>query len=97
VLSKKSRSRFRGELTSLLIKRLLFYWRESMTVASNVKQTLASLKGIESQLSAFALNSMEEEAQKAFHEAMVLVGEIKNDIQLRVYQLEREEKEYSSS
>ncbi|MEK4871162.1 MULTISPECIES: DUF1657 domain-containing protein [Bacillaceae] len=42
-----------------------------MTVASNVKQTLASLKGIESQLSAFALNSMEEEAQKAFHDAMV--------------------------
>lgn len=67
-----------------------------MTVASNVKQTLASLKGIESQLSAFALHSMDEEAQKAFHKAMVLVGEIKNDIQLRVYQLEREEKKYSS-
>ncbi|MFT8320825.1 MAG: DUF1657 domain-containing protein [Bacillus sp. (in: firmicutes)] len=68
-----------------------------MTVASNVKQTLASLKGIESQLSTFAIHSMEEEAQKNFHEAMVLVGEIKNDIQLRVYALEREENEYSSS
>ncbi|GKU83356.1 DUF1657 domain-containing protein [Niallia sp. NCCP-28] len=68
-----------------------------MTVASNVKQTLASLKGLESQLSTFALNSMEEEAQQKFHEAMVLVGQIKNDIQLRVYAIEREENEYSSS
>lgn len=68
-----------------------------MTVASNVKQTLASLKGLESQLSTFALNSMEEEAQRRFHEAMVLVGQIKNDIQLRVYAIEREENEYSSS
>ncbi|HWJ79101.1 MAG TPA: DUF1657 domain-containing protein [Niallia sp.] len=68
-----------------------------MTVASNVKQMLASLKGIESQLSTFAINSMDEEAQRKFHEAMVMVGEIKNDIQLRVYALEREENEYSSS
>ena len=68
-----------------------------MTVASNVKQTLASLKGIESQLSAFAINSMDEEAQRKFHEAMIMVGQIKNDIQLRVYTLEREENEYSSS
>ncbi|MGP7818478.1 DUF1657 domain-containing protein [Niallia sp. 01092] len=68
-----------------------------MTVASNVKQTLASLKGIESQLSTFALHSREEEAQIHFHEAMVLVGEIKNEIQLRVYEIEREENEYSSS
>ncbi|WP_445488025.1 DUF1657 domain-containing protein [Niallia sp. 03133] len=68
-----------------------------MTVGSSVKQTLASLKGMESQLSTFALNSMEEEAQKHFHEAMVLVGEIKNDIQLRVYTMDREENEYSSS
>jgi len=68
-----------------------------MTVASNVKQMLASLKGIESQLSTFAINSMDEEAQRKFHETMVMVGEIKNDIQLRVYALEREENEYSSS
>ena len=68
-----------------------------MTVGSNVKQTLASLKGIESQLSAFAINSLDEEAQSKFHEAMVMVGQIKNDIQLRVYTLEREESEYSSS
>jgi len=68
-----------------------------MTVASSVKQTLASLKGLEAQLSTFALNSMEEEAQQKFHEAMVLVGQIKNDVQLRVYAMEREENEYSSS
>ena len=68
-----------------------------MTVASNVKQMLASLKGIESQLSTFAINSMDKEAQMKFHEAMMMVGQIKNDIQLRVYALEREENEYSSS
>ncbi|MCM2982046.1 DUF1657 domain-containing protein [Niallia sp. FSL R7-0648] len=56
-----------------------------MIIASEGKQTLASLKGIESQLSVFALHSREEEAQKAFHEAMVLVSEMKHEIQLQVY------------
>lgn len=68
-----------------------------LTIASNVNQMLASLKGIESQLSTFALQSMDEEAQRNFHEAMVLTGQVKNDIQLRVYAIEREESEYSSS
>ena len=37
-----------------------------MTVISNVKQTIATLKGIEAQLSILALNSQEEKAQKTF-------------------------------
>jgi hypothetical protein len=61
------------------------FMEENMIIASEGKQTLASLKGIESQLSVFALHSREEEAQKAFHEAMVLVSEMKHEIQLQVY------------
>ncbi|WP_026693169.1 DUF1657 domain-containing protein [Peribacillus kribbensis] len=68
-----------------------------MTVASNVKQTLASLKGIEAQLSAFALNSKDSEAQQVFHEAMIEMAEIKNEIQMRVYEIQREEEQYQSS
>ena len=52
-----------------------------MTIISNVKQTIATLKGIEAQLSILALNSQEEEAQKAFHDMMLLVEEVKNDLQ----------------
>jgi Protein of unknown function (DUF1657) len=38
-----------------------------MTVISNVKQCIATLKGIEAQLSILALQSQDESAQKVFH------------------------------
>ncbi|GER68193.1 NADH dehydrogenase [Weizmannia acidilactici] len=65
-----------------------------MTVYSNVKQSLATVKGIETQLSTLALNAMDEKAQQAFHQAMLLVGEIKQDLQIRIHQMEREEPQY---
>lgn len=65
-----------------------------MTVYSNVKQCLASIKGIETQLSNFALNSQDEKAQQAFHQAMLLVGEVKKDLQIRVTELEFQEPQY---
>lgn len=68
-----------------------------MTIASNVKQTFATVKNIESQLSSLAYNSMDEGAKKVFHEAMLTVGEIKEDLQSRVYELERSEPQYKGS
>ncbi|MBM7693462.1 hypothetical protein JOC77_002902 [Peribacillus deserti] len=57
-----------------------------------IKKTLAAIKGIEAQLSILALNSSEEEAQIALHEAMIEAGQIKHDIQKTVYTLERNKK-----
>lgn len=68
-----------------------------MTVYSNVKQCLVSMKGIEAQLSNFALNSQDEIAQHAFHNAMLIVGEVTKDIQARVTELEFHEPQYKPS
>ena len=68
-----------------------------MTIISNVKQTIATLKGIEAQLSILALNSQEEEAQKAFHDMMLLVEEVKNDLHNRQVEIELEEPQYKES
>ena len=68
-----------------------------MTIASNVKQCLSTMKGIEAQLSSFALNSLDKDAQATFNEAMLAVGEIKKDLQYRVLELERHEPQYMGS
>ncbi|WP_078410501.1 DUF1657 domain-containing protein [Priestia abyssalis] len=65
-----------------------------MTIAANVNQCLSTIKGIQSQLSSLALNSMDEEAQRIFHKNMLLMDEIKQDLQARVYELEIEEPQY---
>ena len=68
-----------------------------MTVYSNVKQSLASINGIEAELSSFALNSQDEMAQQTFHQTMLLVGEVKNDLQTRITEMELEEPQYKPS
>jgi hypothetical protein len=68
-----------------------------LTIASNVNQTLSTIKGIEAQLSSLALNSLDEEAKKVFHETMLTMDDIKDDLQTRVYELEREEPQYKGS
>ena len=68
-----------------------------MTVISNVKQTIATLKGIEAQLSILALNSQEEEAQNTFHDMMLLIEEVKNDLHNRQVEMELEEPQYKES
>ncbi|OIK09421.1 hypothetical protein BIV60_23965 [Bacillus sp. MUM 116] len=68
-----------------------------MTVASNVKQTLVTIKDIEAQLSALALNSLDEDAKRAFHETALTFENVKKDIQTRVFQLERQEPQYKGS
>lgn len=65
-----------------------------MTIASDVKQCLASLKGAEANLSSIALRTVEEESKRTLHEAMLLVHETVEDLQKRVGLLEREESQY---
>lgn len=68
-----------------------------MTVGSNVRQALSVIKSIESQLSSLALNSLDDEAKKIFHESMLTMGNIKNDLESRVFELERAEPQYQGS
>lgn len=65
-----------------------------MTVASDVKQCLASLKGVEATLSTLALHTEDEESARLFHDVMTMVSEIVSDMRDRVGELEREELQY---
>jgi len=65
-----------------------------MTVASQVKQTLASLKSIHAGLQNLALKSKNDQAQRAFHESMLVTEEVIKDVKKRLSQLEYEEPQY---
>jgi len=65
-----------------------------VTVISNVKQCLSTIKGIEAQLSTLALNSQDQDAQKNFHEMMLVINEVKKDLEIRVNEMILEESQY---
>lgn len=65
-----------------------------MTVASQVKQCLASLKGVEASLSSLALRTQDHESKHTLHETMMVVHEVVTDLKKRVGELEREEFQY---
>ncbi|MFC4322373.1 DUF1657 domain-containing protein [Litchfieldia salsa] len=65
-----------------------------MTVGSQVKQNLASLKSIQASLQGLALKSVNEQSQQMYHETMIVTEEIIDDIKKRVGELEREEPQY---
>ena len=65
-----------------------------MTIASDVKQCAASLKGVEAGLSNLALRTQDDESKRVLHETMMKVNEVLKDVQKRVGELEREEPQY---
>ncbi|WP_449622583.1 DUF1657 domain-containing protein [Robertmurraya sp. Marseille-Q9965] len=65
-----------------------------MTVVSDVKQCLASLKGVEASLSSLAIRTQDNESKKTLHETMMVVNELVTDLKKRVGELEREEFQY---
>ena len=65
-----------------------------MSIASDVKQCLASLKGIEAGLSNLALRTQDKQSKHTLHETMSVVNEIVTDLKKRVGELEREETQY---
>lgn len=65
-----------------------------MTVVSDVKQCLASLKGVEASLSSLAERTQVEDSKKTVHETMMVVAEILTDLKKRVGELENEEYQY---
>jgi hypothetical protein len=67
-----------------------------MTVAANVNQCLTTIKGIQAQLSMFALNFQDETAKRILHESMLVMEEVKKDLQTRITELELEEPQYKN-
>ena len=65
-----------------------------MTIASDVKQCLASLKGVEAGLSNLSLRTQDNQSKHTLHETMSVVNEIVTDLKKRVGELEREEVQY---
>jgi hypothetical protein len=65
-----------------------------MTVASQVKQSLASVKSMHASFQSFALTSSDEETKRRFHEAMLMSEEIIDDLIARIGEIEKEEPQY---
>lgn len=65
-----------------------------MTVASQVKTTLASLKSAQASLETFALSTQNQEAKNLFTAAAQQTQQIVKQVESRVQQLENEEPQY---
>ena len=68
-----------------------------MTVGSKVKQTLANLKGIESTLRIYSVQSSKNEEIKIYKEALNITESVTLDIENRLKTLEFEEPQYKGN
>ena len=68
-----------------------------MTVASQVKQTLAGLKGIQGTLRIYTTQTQDDETKSVFIEALEVTNEIINDLEKRVQVLEYQEPQYKGN
>lgn len=65
-----------------------------MTVAAQVKTTLASLKSAQANLETFALSTQNQEAKQLFENAAKTTQQVVDQVASRVQQLETEEPQY---
>ncbi|AJA47306.1 hypothetical protein CPAST_c12060 [Clostridium pasteurianum DSM 525 = ATCC 6013] len=68
-----------------------------MTVGSKVKQTLAGLKGIESTLRIYSVQSKNKEEIKVYKEALKTTESVIKSIENRIKRLEFEEPQYKGN
>lgn len=68
-----------------------------MTVGSKVKQTLAGLKGIESTLKIYSVQSRNEEERCVYKEQLHVIEKVINDVEDRIKVLEFEEPQYKGN
>ncbi|MBU9711432.1 DUF1657 domain-containing protein [Evansella tamaricis] len=65
-----------------------------MTVASQVKQCVASLKSVEASLNNLAIHSRDEQASETFRETCQITRKVISDLENRVGELEFQEPQY---
>ncbi|MBD2866734.1 MULTISPECIES: DUF1657 domain-containing protein [Paenibacillus] len=65
-----------------------------MTVASDVKTCLASLKSAQASLEQFALSTQNQEAKSVFQNCAQTTQQVVDQVNARVQQLENEEPQY---
>jgi len=68
-----------------------------MTVGSKVKQTLANLKGIESTLRIYSVQSSNNEESEVYKAALATTESVTSDIENRLKTLEFEEPQYKGN
>ena len=68
-----------------------------MTVASQVKQTLASLKGVRGTLSMYTAQTRDDETQSIYTNSLEMTDNIINDLEDRLKVLEFEEPQYKGN
>lgn len=68
-----------------------------MTVASQVKQTLASLKGARGTLREYSTQTRDEEARSVFTDALEVTNSVIEDLEKRLQTLEFEEPQYKGN
>ncbi|CVK18041.1 MULTISPECIES: DUF1657 domain-containing protein [Sporomusa] len=68
-----------------------------MTVASQVKQTLATLKGTQGTLRLYTAQTRDEETKLVYKEALAATGIIINDLERRLQTLEYQEPQYKGN
>lgn len=67
-----------------------------MTVGSQVKQTLASLKGAQANFETFALQTQNQQAKQMYQDAATQTQTIVQELEQRVTQMEQEEPQYKN-
>lgn len=65
-----------------------------MTVASQVKTCLASLKSAQASLEQFALSTENQQAKQLFEDASKTTQQVVDQLSVRVQELENEEPQY---
>lgn len=68
-----------------------------MTVASQLRQTLAGLKSAQASLESFALQTENQQAKQLFQQAAQQTQNIVDSISPRLQQIEQEEPQYRNS
>lgn len=68
-----------------------------MTVASQVKKTLATLKGNQGTLRLYATQTRDEETKTVYNEILETTGIIIDDLERRVQTLENQEPQYKGN
>ena len=68
-----------------------------MTVASQVKQTLASLRGVQGTLRVYSTQTQKEEMQTVFQDVLKETNIIIEDLEKRLKILELEEPQYKGN